>query len=345
MTIRPSKEKDASPSARVFAAIKFAFGLFLQVDPATQFLPIYDDDDEVESNSMVPISASSTFPGGLLELSNHAQVSNSWGLAPVWGSDKDGKPKKQPSVFVHIKLHTKFEREWLFGHIMGRLGDEGILLKVKPFPYLDTKTRIAIVGTSNSFCPVALLDRLHDGLAKHEEWIQANEKKNLQYADQPFPPFLIRKSNVKMPNMTDITSEDATFVEYFQSLRNGPVFEVAEADWPRFKVVTDSAESRGMVKEWVSKDAHFLELLYGNNSNPSKIEFFKTIKAHMNYNHAYRQLDIKGVKFLDYTFRVEKKDKAEKPPYKKSTLRRELLNLERKDGEKNHSGSSISAPG
>ena len=111
MTIRPSKEKDASPSARVFAAIKFAFGLFFQVDPATQFLPIYDDDDEVGSNSMVPISASSSFPGGLLKLSNHAQVSNSWGLAPVWGSDKDGKPKKQPSVFVHIKIHTKFEIE------------------------------------------------------------------------------------------------------------------------------------------------------------------------------------------------------------------------------------------
>jgi len=56
------------------------------------------------------------------------------------------------------------------------------------------------------------------------------KRKNLQYADQPFPTFLIRKSNVKMPNMMDISSEDATFVEYFQSLRNGPVFEVAEAD-------------------------------------------------------------------------------------------------------------------
>jgi len=178
MTIRPSKDKYASPSARVYAAIKFAFGLFLQVDPSAQFLLIYDDDDEIENNSMVPISSASSFPGGLLELSNHDQVSNSWGLAPVWGNDREGKPKKQPSFFVHIKIHTKFDIGWLFGHIMGRLGDEEILLKVKHFPYLDAKTRIAIVGTSNDFCPAALLDRLHEGLSKHEAWIQANKKKS-----------------------------------------------------------------------------------------------------------------------------------------------------------------------
>ena len=38
MTICPSKDKYASLSGRVYAAIKYAFDLFLQVDPSTQIL-------------------------------------------------------------------------------------------------------------------------------------------------------------------------------------------------------------------------------------------------------------------------------------------------------------------
>ena len=58
---------------------------------------------------------------------------------------------------------------------------------MKEMETLDTKTRYALIGTWNQFCPTAVFEACMKALPKHEEYMQTNQKRPTKYLGQDFP--------------------------------------------------------------------------------------------------------------------------------------------------------------
>ena len=106
-------------------------------------------------------------------------------------------------------------------------------------PYLDTKTRFAIVGTTNEWCPGALLETLKKEPTKHIDSMKKDSQLYGKFSNQELPPFLVRKTKVFLPKLDGVSKEDSEFTNYFERLCNCNVIEVADADWLWMKQVME----------------------------------------------------------------------------------------------------------
>ena len=95
----------------------------------------------------------------------------------------------------------------------------------------------------------------------------------------------------------------------------------------------ESFDAAGGFKGPISENCHLLELIQGKITDVAKVEWCKKMKLHMNFNHNYTSIELPGVVSLEWPARVQMKDKGLKKPYKKTCLKKELLNLARKDGK------------
>ncbi len=140
-------------------------------------------------------------------------------------------------------------------------------------PYLDTKMRFALVGTTNEWCPLSLQQTLQKELEKHAKMINKDGILCGEYMNgEPFP-FLIRKTNLKLPKLDVISKQDTDhFINYFERLCQCNVIEVADADWPRMKLLMENFALAGKLKRTVSRQASILELTHGMQSNFSTIK-------------------------------------------------------------------------
>ncbi len=107
------------------------------------------------------------YPTYVLGLDNYAQISNPYTLSKVVGKDAEGNQKLQWPTYVYMRIIT----DLLFWHVVGliqpNLNQINLNVKEKEMPYLDTKTRYAIVGTTNDWCSFALQEILIKKLTKH----------------------------------------------------------------------------------------------------------------------------------------------------------------------------------
>ena len=326
------RNKDTSPSVKVHSDLKLVFSLVKKLDPAARIVPLYDEIDEEGAIIEPPIETLEAFPKELMDLAGHAQVSNTWSLIPVSGIDKKtGKPKKQADSYTYIKLYTWYCIEHLSSYMQGKLAERGCSFRVKEMQSLATKTRYALIGTWNQLCTQGIMEACMTALPAHEAHMIRNQGKNKKYMGQDFPNFMVRRSNVRLPDLKHISSDDARYLDYYYHLRYGPVFEVADSDWERFSRVMESFDAAGGFKRIISENCHLLELIQGNIANAAKIEWCKKMKLHMNFNHNYTCTDLPGVVMLEKGAYVEMAD-GSAPPFKKTHLKRELLLLAGKEG-------------
>jgi hypothetical protein len=89
----------------------------------------------------------------------------------------------------------------------------------------------------------------------------------------------------------------------------------------------------------LTKDADLMDTIQGNGrmDRSAREQWFRWLKAAMNYNHSYRAVIYDGVENLHYLARVEVTD-GRTGFFKKTTLRREILDIRRPDGVKVFSG-------
>ena len=266
------------------------------------------------------------FPPDILGLANYVQVSNTYTLSPAFGKDPDGNNKLQRPTWVFLRVKTTYLFSHLVGLIQPSLNLLNVSLKEKEMPYLDTKTRFAFVGTTNDWCPAALLEVLKKALEKHISSMKKDGLLRGEYSNQDLPPFLIRRTKVRLPKLDGVSKQDAEFINYFERLRNCNVIEVADADWPWMKRLMEDFTQAGKLKRSVSRQASILELTHGVQTGFANTKFLKGLRMQMSYNHYYRTSDFTGVLSLDYPIRVEV-DAGHKTPFKNSHLCRELMSL------------------
>ena len=132
-----------------------------------------------------------------------------------------------------------------------------------------------------------------------------------------------------MPESRDILpAKDIEAIQYMKTLRTMHHIEVSTNDQTCFHGLLLDFRARGKLKI-INADADLLECIHGNNLEQSaRLEFFRCVKAQMRYAHNHHCVTFGNVDFLMYPFRVELEDPS-KPHFKKSHLKREILDFRR----------------
>jgi hypothetical protein len=321
------KKQGVAPSVRVYECIKELYTLLHKADPSVRLNPLYDveEDDAVR---FLPIGDPSAFPLDMIGLGNYVQIGNAYTMSPAFGTDDDGNPRVQRPTYIVFRVYTKYDFDHVIGLIQSSLYEMNVIVKIKDMPSLNTRTRMALIGTTSEWCPVSIHDALSKALTKHAEKLQKSGCLDLKHRNKPAPPFSLRKNKMKMPKMNHLLSKtDVDFIDYYQKLRQCLVFELADDDWEWFQLLMADFVAGGNMKRVVSRQASTLVLPLGTDSSDhTTTRFLKAIKLQMSYAHHFRTLDCSGVQSLDYAVRVEV-EPGVTTPFKNTNLRRELLAL------------------
>jgi hypothetical protein len=82
-----------------------------------------------------------------------------------------------------------------------------VFAKEKEVPSLNTRTHLAIIGTTADWCPVSLWMMLHKDLEHHVERLQMSGQVDAKFQHHRVPAFLLKKNKMQMPKMNSHTSK------------------------------------------------------------------------------------------------------------------------------------------
>ena len=283
------KKQGVAPSVRVYECIKELYTLLHKADPSVRLNPLYDveEDDAVR---FLPIGDPSAFPLDMIGLGNYVQIGNAYTMSPAFGTDDDGNPRVQRPTYIVFRVYTKYDFDHVIGLIQSSLYEMNVIVKIKDMPSLNTRTRMALIGTTSEWCPVSIHDALSKALMKHAEKIHKSGCLDVKHWNKPVPPFSLRKNKIKMPKMNHLLSKtNVEFIDYYQKLRQCLVFELADDDWEWFQLLMADFVAGGNMKRVVSCQASTLVLPLGTNSSDSATtRFLKAIKLQMSNAHHFR---------------------------------------------------------
>jgi hypothetical protein len=230
-------------------------------------------------------------------------------------------------MYVVLQVSTKYAFNCIVGLIQSYLTEMNMFVKEKEMPSLNTRTRLAIIGTTADWCPVSLWKTLHKDLEHHVENLQTSDLMDAKFCHHGVSAFLLWKNKMRMPKMNSLMSkQDVEFIDYYERLLQCIVFELADEDWDWFKLIMNDYVVNGHLKQVVSQQASILELPHGPQSNFMMVRFLKSIKLQMSFVHYFRTIDCNGVQSLDYMIHVEVEQGKDRP-YKNTNLQREVLSI------------------
>jgi hypothetical protein len=306
-------------SIKVCECIQKFYEYLHKADP-TATINFLCNEEEEDSYKFVPITEPSTFPSDMLGLCNYIQICNLYTTSPANGNNDEGNPKFQHPTYVVIRVATKYTIDHIVGLIQLYLTEMNMFVKEKEMPSLNTRTRLAIIGTTANWCPVSLRKTLHKDLGRHVENLQMSGWVDTEFCHHRVPAFLLWKNKMQMPKMNSLISkQDVEFIDYYERLHQCIIFELADEDWDWFKLIIIDYVVNGHLKWVISCQASILELPHGPQSNFMMVCFLKSIKLQMLYAHYIRTIGCNRVQSLDYMIRVEV-EQGEVRPYKNTNL-------------------------
>jgi hypothetical protein len=298
MTVN-QRNQGKSPSIKVYECIQKIYEYLHKADPTATINPLYDEGEE-NSHKFVLITEPSLFPSDMLGLHNHIQICNSYTMSPANGNNDEGNPKLQRPTYAVLQVTTKYAFDLIVSLIQSYLTEMNIFVKEKEMPSLNTRTCLAIIGTTADWCPVSLQKTLHKDLEHHEENLQMSGRVDAIFCHHGVPAFLLWKNEMQMPKMNSLMSkQDFEFINYYERLHQCIVFELADEDWDWFKLIINNHVVNGHLKRVVSHQASIFELPHGPQSNFMTVCLLKSIKLQMSYAQYFRTIDCNGVQSLD----------------------------------------------
>lgn len=336
ITIHPSRSARVIPPPPewVYEGLLAAFTAFHRIDPSVKWYPKYDP--EPGEDPIAPIDDPSNFPAALCELQlSHCNIDNPWDLRVVASGEIDPKTNRQrtyKSIYTTVLMGSKYELDHILQLAVPSLANHNVQSKRKEVDALKSKTLYALVGVPLDFDSLAICRRLTANLGKHEEWMQGNVTYGYnarEYCGEVLPPMVVCNKPPRMPESKDILpSKDIEAIQYMKTLRTMQHIEVSTNDQARFRGLLLDFRARGKLN-CITLDADLLECVNSNNMEQSeRLEFFRCLKAQMQYAHNHRCVTFANVDFLMYPFRVELEDPSQ-PHFKKSHLKREILDFRR----------------
>ena len=154
--------------AAMSLTLSFCFELQKRANPSTILPPLHDVEEGIQQP--VPnLTDSADMPFAPVEQAECTQVSNTWTLQTVFGTDKKTDKKKDPNpTYTYMKVHTAFDIDH------PNLAKIEVVAIHKEFPVPNTKTCFALAGR-NDFCHATLAEKLVPELGSHERHMMANK--------------------------------------------------------------------------------------------------------------------------------------------------------------------------
>ncbi len=112
-------------------------------------------------------------------------------MSPASGNKDKGIPKLQRPTYVVLWVITKYGFDHIVGLIQSYLTKMNMFVKEKEMPSLNTRTRLAIIGTTANWCPVSLRKTLHKDLERHVENLQTSSRMDAKFCHHGIPAFLL----------------------------------------------------------------------------------------------------------------------------------------------------------
>ncbi len=169
------------------------------------------------------------------------------------GNKDEGNPKLQRPMYMVLRGTTKYAFDHIVGLIQSYLTEMNMFMKEKEMPSLNTRTRMAIIGTTANWCPVSLRKTLHKDLEHQVENLQMSSWVDAKFCHHRVPAFLLWKNKMWMPKMNSLMSkQDIEFIGYYGRLRHCILFELADKDWDWFKLIMNVYIVNGHLKRVVS---------------------------------------------------------------------------------------------
>ncbi len=257
------RNQGKSLSIKVHECIQKLYKYLHKANPMATINPLYNEEEE-DSHKFVLITEPSLFPSNMLGLHNHIQMCNSYTMSPANGNDDEGNPKLQRPTYVVLQVTTKYAFEHIVGLIQSYLTEMNMFVKEKEMPSFNTRTRLAIIGTTANWCPVSLRKTLHKDLERHVENLQTSNRMDTKFCHHGVSAFLLQKNKMRMPKMNSLMSKQyVEFINYYERLRQCIVFELADEDWDWFELIINNYVVNGHLKRVVSRQASILKLPHG----------------------------------------------------------------------------------
>jgi hypothetical protein len=141
------RDQGESPSIKVYECIQKFYKYLHKADPMATINPLYYEEEE-DSHKFVPITEPSLFPSNMLGLHNHILICNLHTMSPANRNNDERNPKLQCLTYVVLQVTTKYAFDHIVGLIQSYLTEMNMFVKEKEMPSLNTRTRLAIIGTT-----------------------------------------------------------------------------------------------------------------------------------------------------------------------------------------------------
>jgi hypothetical protein len=337
----PPCKKSGEPATACHATLSKAFAILKKNDPDLAWYPIWDP--EPGCDPIPPLTDPKKFPPDLDSAQIYARITNPWDLQKVRPGEinkKTGELKVQKSLYVAALVGSRYTLDHVLEISYPSLSALGCQVRRKDVDALESATLYAFVGLPNDWDSTSLTVKLKHDLERHEEWMQGNVKSGynaMQHAGTEFPPIVVRRSQVRLPEGKDILgAQENEVVQYAYSLRKFNAIEVSASDKSRVEGVLMDFLLRGKLKSY-STDADLLNLNVNSNHDRTKrLDFYRGIFSQMNYEHVHTVMFFDGIKMCDWPARGEMDPKFHdrRQAFKNTCIRRELLDIRRPDGKK-----------
>jgi hypothetical protein len=341
VTVHPSRSAAVVPPPPewVFEGLLHAFQTFYKINNSVKWYLTYDAEPGEEPTP--PIDDPKWFPLDLESLQmSWCSIDNPWELRTINPGKMDnrtGRKRTYKSIFIMVLMGPKFDLDQVLQLVLPSLASKNVQVKRKDVDALKSKTLFFIMGSPLDFDALAVCCRLHEALAKHEEWMQGNITHGYnarEYAVLELPPMVIVKRLPRMPESKDILPpEDIEVIQYLKSLCTMMHIEVSNNDQVHMRGLLAEFRARGKMN-CITADADLLACVQSNNlEQGERLEFFRVVKAQMQYAHNHHCITFASVKFLMYPFTVEVEDPSV-PHFKKSNLKRKILDFRHPSDDK-----------
>jgi hypothetical protein len=130
----------------------------------------------------------------MLGLYNHIQVCNLYTMSPANGNDDEGNPKLQRPTYLVLQVTTKYAFDHIVSLTQSYLTEMNMHVKEKEMPGLNTRTCLAIIGTTANWCPVSLRKTLHKDLEHEVDNLQTSSQVDTNFCHHRVSAFLLHKN-------------------------------------------------------------------------------------------------------------------------------------------------------
>jgi hypothetical protein len=192
------RNQGKSPSIKVYECIQKFYEYLHKADLTATINPLYNEEEE-DGHKFVPITEPSLFPSDMLGLHNHIQIWNLYTMSPANGNNDEGSPKLQLLTYMVLRVTTKYTFDHIVGLIQSYLTEMNMIVREKEMPSLNTRTRLAIIGTTADWRPVSLQKTLHKDLEHHMRTYRQAAGWIPNFATTGFPPSCSRRKKCGCP--------------------------------------------------------------------------------------------------------------------------------------------------